>query len=254
MWYIGLILVILIIIIYSYKEEFTSVTELANTRRPVGPNSTDFFISKHLWSNGVDVFDCVECVDKAQCNHCPQFNPMGIESMEGAYTTIDRDSPTCGNVEADKNSNGAHKENIDTACMNANCEHDELYDRYELTSDMTLSNQFTQPYDIDPEYLSSRSAMGCLSVSGQSRSMKGYSQTTPFYCADTSMLGTRNDDILDGDRNIDHSFARTPGACKIKISPLKLLYKDTLGLERPHLMTDCEYKGVQGYYYKEACN
>ena len=64
------------------------------------------------------------------------------------------------------------------------------------------------------------------------------------------MLGTRNDDIFDGDRNVDHSVSR---GCKVKINPLKLLYTDRLALDRPAPMTDCEYKGVQGYYYKEAC-
>jgi hypothetical protein len=99
-------------------------------------------------------------------------------------------------------------------------------------------------YDLDPEFVSSREKMGagCGVKTNRSKiSIQGLTY-------DTAALGTRNDDIFDGDRKV---VSDMPTVGK---TSLKLLYTGVMGLENPPPDTaSCEFFGAQGYLYKTTC-
>jgi hypothetical protein len=112
----------------------------------------------------------------------------------------------------------------------------------------TESANLSRPlvYDLNPQYMSSRERLGACNNLSKSRCGRTVS------LLDVAVLGTRNDDIFDGERAVSMG----KGGCKRHITPAsRMLYKDVLGLEgtsKPAI--DCEILSHNGYSYKQRCD
>lgn len=129
-------------------------------------------------------------------------------------------------------------------------EHDAI-DRFDMV------NSLGPAYDLDPNFVSSRERMGagCSVLSGTRARPHKVSIRGMTY--DATDLGTRNDDIFDGERSTGHMGIDRSGrqnACPTGKSSLKLLYTNVMGLTNPPPYdASCEFLGAQGYLYKETC-
>jgi hypothetical protein len=103
-------------------------------------------------------------------------------------------------------------------------------------------------HDLDPDFVSSRERMGACSGTMPC----GKNRSNMFSSIDTTSLGTRNDDIYDGDRCA--AMGLYPCTENTPRTALSLMYKDVMGLPNPEPSAeDCEYRAVNGYIYKDQC-
>ena len=104
--------------------------------------------------------------------------------------------------------------------------------------------------DLDPEYISSRERMGACGVLSRSRRNFGGEP-------DTTLLGTRNDDLFDGERAVHASKpgsqVRTPQAAIAAIyGPAQAMGMHTVPGDAPSREA-CTWLGGQGYMYDQSC-
>ena len=256
-----LIIVISIII----GTDFNLKETLAGIRKTIGAykgpiNSvidvpkTDY---RQVWTDGIRVYPCSECPDTILCPTCSLRN-TSIESFSGGESP----DPASGKNLGVYSKNSDNSKSSDSSDITKNTEHtaallsldapvrmaDSIQPEFrddELSVLGKMSQTSLGPaYDLDPEFVSSRSAMGagCGLSNGQKISIRGLTY-------DTSSLGTRNDDIFDGDRKV------VPGCSDgVGKSSMKLLYTNVMGVENPLPFTaSCEFLGAQGYLYKDTC-
>jgi hypothetical protein len=103
--------------------------------------------------------------------------------------------------------------------------------------------------DLDPEYESSRDRMGaCGKLSRSRRNFGGE--------PDLTLLGTRNDDIHDGERAIQAARPgcqqRTRTAIAAIYGPAQSMGMHTIPGDRP-TKESCTWLGEQGYMYEQSC-
>jgi hypothetical protein len=102
-------------------------------------------------------------------------------------------------------------------------------------------------HDLDPNFTSSRERMGACSSGFNSKKVG-----VNVMGSDVAGLGTRNDDIFDGERAV--AISTQPCTQNASTSSLKLLYHDTMGLTNPPpYVHTCEFLGPQGYAWKGTC-
>lgn len=183
------------------------------------------------YHDGVMMQPCESCGDMRKCPQCPQF----------ALFTGDQRSIESFEVPTMKPRIPSPQDHIAAALST---DHNIVQD-YDVES-----AKFAEPltYDLGPEYVTSREKLGACS--NLSRSTCG---RAPIYSSvDVSVLGTRNDDIFDGDRAV----AMGKGGCKRHITPAsRMLYRDVLGLNGPAKpAVDCEIISKNGYSYKQRCD
>lgn len=279
-----LIIAIIVFIVVVWKIKTTK--ESLKTRRPVGyqPDPT----AAKYW-NGTAIVDCTACAEKRQCPTCPQFNVRSIEQFDPSVQAPDsegKDGPNAsdGNSHVGlmpgqkptRTSSGVHlpsdglsfndgmsldSQNVTTTRPLSFTESTVVYpeDKTHYASFEGLFDDIVDgqmPYlggglsntlysDLDPEFVNQRKhssyVKGVCAVNHRSR------------FADVTNLGARNDDIFDGNRCIGlGQRSCTPS----DLSTLRLLYKDTMGLNTDcgPAQQDCEFIGENGYLYKEDCN
>lgn len=184
--------------------------------------------------DGTSMLPCSKCTNSKDCPTCPQFAlftrpQMSIEGFEVP-------TPRYPIMPSPNDAWAAALQAKDSVIN---------YDTFDEDS-ASLAQPLT--YDLDPDYLSSREKMGaCNTLSRSSRARAPFPGNV-----DASVLGTRNDDIFDGDRAV------LPGRqmCRTSSSPVnRLLYGKTMGLTinaRPTV--DCEIMSYNGYSYKQRCD
>jgi hypothetical protein len=103
--------------------------------------------------------------------------------------------------------------------------------------------------DLDPEYVSSRERMGACGVLSRSRRNFGGEP-------DTTLLGTRNDDLFDGERAVSASKPgsqiRTRTAIAAIYGPAQAMGMHTVPGDAPS-RESCTWLGGQGYMYDQSC-
>jgi hypothetical protein len=103
--------------------------------------------------------------------------------------------------------------------------------------------------DLDPEYVSSRERMGACGVLSKSRRNFGGEP-------DTTLLGTRNDDLFDGERAVNASKPgsqiRTRTAIAAIYGPAQAMGMHTVPGDAPS-RESCTWLGGQGYMYDQSC-
>ena len=256
----GIITLLIIIISIVAGADFNLKETMSKIRRTIGGyknpadnNSSGGPDYKSVWTDGIRIYSCDECPSKQMCPNCPRFRNTSIESFSGGESP----DPASGKDSKDgkdgkdgkdsKDSNSKHTSaliSLDAPVkLAAATEHEFRDEELSVLGKMTQSS-LGPAYDLDPDFVSSRSSMGagCGVPTNRSKiSIRGLTY-------DTASLGTRNDDIFDGDRKVTHGCARGGR------SSLKLLYTNTMGLENPVPFTaSCEFIGAQGYLYKDTC-
>lgn len=229
--YIAVAVVVLIIIVVLMRPRAEGVTGTPDAALILNlpPEGR---VQGQYW-DGTLMQPCENCHDMRECPKCPQFalytaDQSSIESFEVPTMKPRIPSPMDHIAEV-----------LDV-------------DRNVITTDDydVESAKYAQPliYDICPQYLSSREVMGA--GMGLSRSTCGRAPT--YQGIDVSVLGTRNDDIFDGERAV----AMGTSGCRRHITPVsRMLYKDVLGLRgtsKPAI--DCEILSHNGYSYKQRCD
>lgn len=103
--------------------------------------------------------------------------------------------------------------------------------------------------DLDPEYVSSRERMGACGTLSRSRRNFGGEP-------DTTLLGTRNDDLWDGQRATQASRPgcqiRTRTALAAIYGPAQAMGMHTVPGDAPS-RESCTWLGEQGYTYEQSC-
>lgn len=227
MWLWIIVAVILIVLVsrYVWRGEGLDV--------PSGPVVV---AQEMMWWDGINMHPCSKCTDSKQCPNCPQFvlftRPQ--QSIEGFETPTPRwpimPSP----------------QDAWAAALNAK---DNVIDYNPADLDSTaLANALV--YDLAPDYMSSREKMGACNTLSRS----SYARAPFPGNVDASVLGTRNDDIFDGDRAV------LPGRqmCRNSSSPVnRLLYAKTMGMAdaiNSQPSVDCTFMSHNGYSYKQRCD
>lgn len=228
-----IICVAVVAVTYTYRESF-------DTRRPIGEHLPPG-VAKY-W-DGEKTMPCTACPERRVCPTCPQYMARSIEQFSGAVMNFDE-----GNV-GDSHVGLLGSKPVMTSSGQILSDGMTFNDGTGViltsggdvvsTSTVELVND-TFPYDMQMVAESSTIAPGgCVSNRNWSR------------FSDVSNLGTRNDDIFDGDRSIG-----VGSKCqRSDYSTLNLLYKDVMELDtscEPSAV-DCEFIGDNGYLYKEDC-
>lgn len=256
----ALIVTLLIIIIsvlvgadFDLKETMTRIRRTVGTyntadevQLPGVITSMPIMDYRHVWTDGVRTYSCDECPSKSMCPRCPKFALTSIESMDGGKESGNDSGNNSGNSGEDESQDQHNSALISldapvrvAASTQPEYRHDEL-----VTFGTPVANALEPAYDLDPEFVSSRARMGAACGAPCNRTRVGIRGLE----YDTASLGTRNDDIFDGDRKVVCSN-NGPGK-----SSLKLLYTNVMGLENSVPFTaSCEFLGAQGYLYKETC-
>lgn len=198
---------------------------------------------RHTWTDGVHVFSCDECPNKQSCPHCPQYKLSPIQSMVGGESP-DHGSGNVTEPNADMNADM----NADITANSTHANGDFSRVELDMLDKFDPPNMLGPAYDLDPDFVSSRSRMGASCSSLPRKTMRGMTY-------DVTDLGTKNDDLFDGERSTGQvSIARGASGCPTGKSSLKLLYTNVMGLANPPpYEASCEFLGAQGYLYKETC-
>lgn len=238
---------------------------------PVGPILT---AQEMLWWDGIKMLPCSQCFDSKQCPNCPQFvlftRPQ--QSIEGlrvnrAVGSTDPIAPTRGaeQRQARAPTTGGDRTRIEgfetptprwpimpspqdatAAALDARWTAID-YDTFDKDS-TALANPML--YDMPVDYMTSREKMGACNTLSRS----SYARAPFPGNVDASVLGTRNDDIFDGDRAV------LPGRqmCRNSSSPVnRLLYVKTMGMANDinaQPSVDCTFMSHNGYSYKQRCD
>jgi hypothetical protein len=263
----GIIVAVLILIIsltVGIKETMTRIRRTVGTynsadevQLPGVITSMPIMDYRHVWTDGLRVYSCDECPSKNMCPKCPKFQLTSIEGFSGGESKDLAAGPGegAGDNSSDVSANSVSAgdtANIHTDALISLDAPVRLAETIEAEFRPDELNALGAPmvgalgpaYDLDPEFISSRARMGagCGTPCNRSKvSIRGLTY-------DTASLGTRNDDLFDGDRKV---VCTNNGAGK---SSLKILYTNTMGLTNPPPFTaSCEFMGPQGYLYKETC-
>lgn len=251
---ITLLIIILSVIVgadFDLRETMTRLRRTvgaynsANDRQLPAAAPMDY---RSVWTDGIRVYSCDECPNKAMCPNCPKYKMTSIEGFSGGES---KDPSAGGGSEGsskdDAGSNSTHTDaliSLDAPVRLAKSIQPEyLPDELNVLGQPMVSS-LGPAFDLDPEFVSSRARIGagCGTPCNKNKvSIRGLTY-------DTASLGTANDDLFDGDRKV---------VCNHKglgASSMKLLYTNTMGLENNTPFTaSCEFLGPQGYLYKETC-
>jgi hypothetical protein len=231
MWQLLIIVIILILIGPQLLKWVGSKSEPVVGLTPLTSTDPTNMLPGTYW-DGEFVHPCSECTDRNKCPGCPQFAlytrpQQSIEAFEVPTLRVKYPSPQ------DMASEILNSTPLD---MGYSMEESEMVSQQ--THGYDPSEGAAMRHDLDPDFIRSRS---CVSQSSCNRTT-GASRTL-----DVALLGTRNDDIFDGERAAAHG-------CPGRYSVNKLLYKDFMGLSGGRPSIDCEYLNANGYSYKQRCD
>jgi len=265
-WILILLILVILLLIWRLssietKERMTRIYRTVGTANTgndeqVAPgiiNSLPLMDMTRTYNDGAgNRISCDECPNNFVCPECNQimvknvYDPLITPPILIPNETVSETFQPSANqrvMEWGVDSTGASL--LDYRCPNKVCKlstafdiyaHKDDYDFWVNPNDSFAAKMVSK--EIEPDFITSRQAMGACSGNTLSHSI--------FFDRNIDSLGTRNDDLLDGDR----SLKSVKGGALSQSSVVELT-RSTLGLSNPLPEgPKCMFIGSNGYKYK----